>query len=274
MAKKINKVRLDVYVTEKKLTESRELAKRYILAGKVKVNGNIIDKAGQMIPEDAEVILDIPEKNFVSRGGLKLDGALEEFKIDVKDFIAVDIGSSTGGFTDCLLQRGAAKVYAFDVGYGQLHYKLRNDPRVILRENFNARFLTEKEIPEKADIAVMDVSFISVKKIWNNIKKLLNINGTLLSLIKPQFEAGRENVPRGGVIKKPETHIEVLSDILNAAYIDGWKLGGLIPSSIKGSDGNREYWILLSCQNSEINNIQDFIKDLKLDDIVKRAFTI
>lgn len=271
---KRNKIRLDNYLVQKEFAESREAAKRLILAGRVKVSGTIHDKAGEMIYDDEIVEVDIPLKQFVGRGGLKLDGVLDEFKIDVTGFIAADIGASTGGFTDCLLQRGAAKVYAVDVGYGQLHWKLRNDPRIIVMEQFNARYLRETDLPEKVDIIVMDVSFISVTKIWNNLKNILKPGGILLVLVKPQFEAGRENIPKGGVIKDPKIHLEVLNNTVSQAKTDGWQIQKLIPSPIKGSDGNREYWLYLTLPEYISSQINKNAIELNLDEIIARAFKI
>jgi len=181
------KERLDKLLVERGLVKSRERAKALIMAGKVTVNGQVVDKAGASVPADSVIEVKGEDIPYVSRGGLKLETAINEFGLDVKDFTCLDVGASTGGFTDCLLQHGAKKVYAVDVGKGQLDWKLRNDPRVISIEQFNARYLTDKEIPEKVDLIVIDVSFISLTKILPVVKQFLKPEGKIVALIKPQF---------------------------------------------------------------------------------------
>lgn len=245
--KQNKKIRLDKLLVEKGLCESREKAQALILAGKVWValdfkNFQRITKAGTKVPENAPVKLeeDFP---YVSRGGLKLEGALNAFKINVKNTVCLDIGASTGGFTHCLLLKGAKKVYAVDVGKGQLHYKLRQDSKVIVMEGINARYLTEEMFPEKFDLITIDVSFISLKKILPPAKKLLKTTGKILALIKPQFEAGPKFVKKG-VVKDNFIRAKVINEI----WIFGEELRlkplGVVESPILGPKGNKEFFIL------------------------------
>ncbi len=245
--KQNKKIRLDKLLVEKGLCESREKAQALILAGKVWValdfkNFQRITKAGTKVPENAPVKLeeDFP---YVSRGGLKLEGALNAFKINVKNTVCLDIGASTGGFTHCLLLKGAKKVYAVDVGKGQLHYKLRQDSKVIVMEGINARYLTEEMFPEKFDLITIDVSFISLKKILPPAKKLLKTTGKILALIKPQFEAGPKFVKKG-VVKDNFIRAKVVNEI----WIFGEELRlkplGVVESPILGPKGNKEFFIL------------------------------
>ena len=245
--KQNKKIRLDKLLVEKGLCESREKAQALILAGKVWValdlkNFQKITKAGTKVPEDTSLKLeeDFP---YVSRGGLKLEGALNAFKIDVKDAVCLDIGASTGGFTHCLLLRGAKKVYAVDVGKGQLHYKLRQDPKVIVMEGINARYLTEEMFPEKFDLITIDVSFISLKKILSPARKLLKTTGKILALIKPQFEAGPRFVKKG-VVKDNFIRAKIVNEIW--AFGEQLKLKplGVVESPIPGPKGNKEFFIL------------------------------
>ena len=237
----MKKVRLDQRVFELGFTESRERAKTTVMSGIVFVNGQRADKPGMPVDPDADIEVRGVALPFVSRGGFKLDKALKVFPIDPAGKTCIDCGASTGGFTDVLLQHGAAKVYAVDVGYGQLAWKLRNDERVINLERTNLRYVTEEQIPELLDIAVMDVSFISVKLILPVAARLMDGKGRFYILIKPQFEAGRENVGKKGVVRDPAVHRQVISDI--AAFVDsfGYAMAQLDFSSITGPEGNIEY---------------------------------
>lgn len=238
---KQSKKRLDTILMERKLVDSREKARRLILAGLVKVRGVNQPKPGMLIFVNEEIIIDDSGEQYVSRGGKKLAAALDQFSINPSGLVCLDIGCSTGGFTDCLLQKGAKRIYAVDVGYGQLHYRLRKDPRIIILERCNARYLTSDEISEPIDFTVIDVSFISLHLVLQPVKSFLTEKGFVVVLIKPQFEAGREKVPRGGVIRSRETHCEVLEKVVEQCGKNGWKVVGLIPSPIPGVSGNREY---------------------------------
>lgn len=216
------------------------------MAGYVFVNGVKVTKPGTGISADAEVEVRAPRTRYVSRGGLKLEGALEFFDLNVEGLTAVDVGASTGGFTDCLLQRGASKVYAIDVGYGQLAWKLRQDPRVIVMERRNIRYLDQDELGEKVDLATVDVSFISLKKVLPTVCGLVRPEGLILALVKPQFEVGREKVGKRGVVKDSRLHEEVLSALLEACTeIPCFSLG-VTYSPVLGPEGNVEFWLLLS----------------------------
>ncbi|MFC1840314.1 TlyA family RNA methyltransferase [Thermodesulfobacteriota bacterium] len=239
------KTRLDQILVNKGLVESRQKAKAMIMAGEVMVNGVKQDKPGHTFYESSEITLKTASIPYVSRGGLKLEAAIDHFKIDVNDRVMLDIGASTGGFTDCLLQNGAKKVITVDVGYGQLHWKLRQDPRVIIFEKTNARHLTPEHINEPAEGAVIDVSFISLKIIIPVITQLLPGDSFIVALIKPQFEAGKEQVGKGGVIKDPDLHQSIVSNIREFCIDTGWKVEGYIPSPILGPKGNREFLIYL-----------------------------
>ena len=206
------KERLDVLLVQAGLAESREKAQRVIRSGKVRVEGQVQTKPGQSYPEDATIEVEASDR-FVSRGGEKLQGALDVFPIDLKDRICIDVGSSTGGFTDCMLQHGAKQVFAIDVGKGQLHWKLRNDERVVVRESVNARYLTPEDFEVQMDFMASDVSFISLTKILPAVTPLLASGAELVTLIKPQFEAGPEKVGKGGVVRDPEVHREVVERI-------------------------------------------------------------
>jgi len=242
----MKKIRLDQLLVEKGLAESREKAKRLILAGQILVDGHPSPKPGHNLAPDHKIILKEAER-FVSRGGEKLEGAMEAFPIELKGQVCLDIGSSTGGFTDCMLQHGATKVYAIDVGKGQLHWKLREDDRVVVMEGTNARHLTPKDLPEPADFASIDTSFISLTNILPAVKGLLKPGGEIVSLIKPQFEAGKEDVNKGrGVITNPTIHEAVISKIRKFGTEElGLKWIGLETSPLKGPKGNIEflaYW--------------------------------
>jgi len=238
----VKRTRLDALLVTRGLAESRSQAGALILAGRVRMGDTTPTKAGTPVPEDADVSLILPPR-FVSRGGEKLDHALTAFALDVAGFVAADLGASTGGFTDCLLQRGASRVYAVDVGYGELHYRLRQDPRVVVMDRTNARYL--ESLPEPAQIAVMDLSFISLALVLPAALRVTAPDAAVVALIKPQFEAGRGAVGRGGVVRDPETHRAVLQSVTNAARALGLRLHGLTASPLKGPAGNIEflgYW--------------------------------
>lgn len=237
----MKKVRLDQLVFDLGYTESRERAKTTIMSGLVFVNGQRADKPGMPVSQDAQIEVRGEAIPFVSRGGFKLDKALKVFPIDPKDKICIDCGASTGGFTDVLLQHGAAKVYAVDVGYGQLAWKLRVDPRVVNLERTNLRYVTHEQIPDTVDLAVMDVSFISIRLVLPAVKELLKEDADLVCLIKPQFEAGREEVGKKGVVRDEAVHREVVQGILDFAPTIGLSVMGLDYSPIKGPEGNIEY---------------------------------
>ncbi len=235
--------RLDLLLVEKGIVETRAKAQALILSGKVKVSDKIIDKCGTMIDENSNIII-TEEMPFVSRGGIKLDYAINEFNLKIEGKVALDIGASTGGFTDCLLKKGAKKVYAVDVGHNQLDPKLRKDARIILIEKFNARYISKEVIPEKIEIITIDVSFISIKKIFPALKKL-DFSGYIISLIKPQFEAERKYIKKG-IVKDEKVHTGILEDIISYSQSLGFNYHGYCKSPIKGAKGNIEYFILLS----------------------------
>lgn len=237
----MKKVRLDQLVFDLGLTESRERAKTTIMSGHVFVNGQRADKPGMSVAPDAKVELHGEALPFVSRGGFKLDKALKVFPVDPSGLHCIDCGASTGGFTDVLLQHGAAKVYSVDVGYGQLAWKLRTDERVVNLERTNLRYITAQEIPELLDLAVMDVSFISIRLVLPAVKQLLKLDADLICLIKPQFEAGREEVGKKGVVRDVRVHEQVVQGILDFAPGIGLSVQGLDFSPIKGPEGNIEY---------------------------------
>lgn len=235
------KIRLDQYLVQHGLTQSRERAKALIMSGIVFVNEQKVDKAGEMIKEDAKVEVRGHDIGYVSRGGLKLEKAMKIFPITLEGKICADIGASTGGFTDCMLQNGAARVYAVDVGYGQLDWKLRNDPRVVCLERTNARYLDHEQVPDVLDFASIDVSFISLKLIFPALYSLLREGGEIACLIKPQFEAGPEKVGKKGVVRDPKVHLEVLGNFLTHAKDNHFTVLGITYSPIRGPEGNIEY---------------------------------
>lgn len=237
----MKKIRLDQLVYDLGYTESRERAKTTIMSGLVFVNGQRADKPGTPVAPDAEIQVRGEALPFVSRGGFKLDKALKVFPVDPTGKVCIDCGASTGGFTDVLLQHGAAKVYAVDVGYGQLAWKLRNDSRVINLERTNLRYITKEQIPDPIELAVMDVSFISIKLVLPAVKELLLPGADIICLIKPQFEAGREEVGKKGVVRDSNVHCEVIHNILDFAPEIGLSVQGLDYSPIKGPEGNIEY---------------------------------
>ncbi|MFO7269868.1 MAG: TlyA family RNA methyltransferase [Sphaerobacter thermophilus] len=242
------RVRADELLVARGLAETRSRARAMIMAGSVRSGDRVIDKPGTLLPPDAP--LDLRERpRFVSRGGEKLDWALEQFALDVRDRICADFGASTGGFTDVLLQRGAARVYAIDVGYGQLDYRLRQDPRVVVLDRTNVRYL--ESLPEPIDIVTIDVSFISLALVLPAALRVLKPDGSCVALIKPQFEAGREKVGKGGVVRDPRVHREVLRRVLTEAQSLGFTVRGLTPSPIRGPAGNVEFLVWLSLEGGE-----------------------
>lgn len=238
MAEKTVRQRLDILVHQRGLAPSREKARAMIMAGEVIVADRVIDKPGTQIDTAAEITIKCKAR-FVSRGGDKLAGALDDFQLNVSERVCADVGASTGGFTDCLLQNGAARVYAIDVGYGQLDYTLRQDARVIVMERTNARYLTE--LPERINLAVVDASFISLRLLLPAIKGWLLSPADVITLIKPQFEAGKRDVDKGGVVKDSAIHARVLEEILTFAHEKGFVIRGLTTSPIKGPAGNIEF---------------------------------
>jgi len=253
------KVRLDVLLTERGLAESRAKAQALIMAGQVRIDGQVALKPAVMVAAESGVTVDAGPR-FVSRGGEKLDAALTVLEIDVQGLTCADVGASTGGFTDCLLQRGAAKVYAIDVGKGILHWKIRNDPRVVLMEKTNARLI--QTLPEKMDLVTIDASFISLKILLPVVKRWFTPvrfsegrqAGGVIALIKPQFEAGKKDVARGeGVIRDPEIHRQVLLDVLTYARSEGWGLYGLIRSPLLGPKGNVEFLAWLDLNETRVD---------------------
>ena len=258
MAKK----RLDVMLVERNLVASRERAKTTIMAGLVLVDGQKIDKAGTMVKEDANLRVLGDNIGYVSRCGLKLAKAIKTFNLDLTDLVVADIGASTGGFTDCSLQNGARKVFAIDVGYGQLAWSLRTDERVINMERTNIRYVTPEDIGEEINFASIDVAFISLDKVLPVAKTLLSADGKIVALIKPQFEAGKEKVGKKGVVREPKIHEEVIQKIVNLSREIGFVPRELTFSPVKGPEGNIEYLILLDLDTVHISNItEELIKD-------------
>lgn len=238
------KVRLDVLVVERRLADSREKAKAYIMAGNVFVNGVREDKAGTMVKEDCEIELKGIASKYVSRGGFKLEKAVELWQVPLDGRVCMDVGSSTGGFTDCMLQNGAVRVYAIDSGTNQLAWKLRSDPRVVSMEQTNIRYVTAGQIPEKVQTVSIDVSFISLTKVLSPVRALCEEGASIVTLIKPQFEAGREKVGKKGVVRESSTHIEVITKVITYALAHGFEFKNLSFSPIKGPEGNIEYLAL------------------------------
>ena len=241
----MKKERLDVLLVKKGLASSREKAKAIIMSGIVFVDGQREDKAGSTFDEKQEIIVKGKTLKYVSRGGLKLEKAMKNFDIVLKDKVCMDVGASTGGFTDCMLQNGAVKVYSVDVGHGQLDWKLRNDERVVCMERTNMRYMTEDDIDEKASFVSIDVSFISLTKILPAVYRILNTGGEVVALIKPQFEAGREKVGKKGVVRDPAVHLEVIEKVIAYASTIAMEPCHLSFSPIKGPEGNIEYLLHL-----------------------------
>lgn len=264
------KKRLDILLLDRGYYKSRVRAKASIMAGIVSVDGRVVDKAGTMVKEDCSIKVKENPIPYVSRGGLKLQRALDLFDIDVAGKTALDTGASTGGFTDCLLQRGVKKVYAVDVGYGQLDWKLRNDERVIVMERTNIRYVKPEGIGELCDMAVIDVAFISLTLVLQTVDRLLKPQGEIVALIKPQFEAGRDKVGKGGIIRDAQVHREVVLKVYRFFSESGYGIKGLTYSPITGGDGNIEYLIYaVKGERDFVKNIQDII-----DRVVEEAHSI
>ena len=262
------KKRLDVLLVEKGLADSREKAKRLIMAGIVYVDNNKEDKAGTTFEEDKLIEVRGATLKYVSRGGLKLEKAMETFPIQLADTVCMDVGASTGGFTDCMLQNGAVKVYAVDVGHGQLDWKLRNDPRVVCMEKTNIRYVEPKDIEELVDFASIDVSFISLTKVLGPVYNLLTESGEVAALIKPQFEAGREQVGKKGVVRDKKVHKDVIRLVIEYAKSIHFTPEGLTFSPVKGPEGNIEYLVYLKKIASE-DALE--ITDQMIDEIVEES---
>ena len=255
------KERLDILLVDKGICTSRERAKANIMAGLVFVDGQRVDKAGEKVNIDADIVFKGEELKYVSRGGLKLEKAMNEFNISLKDKVCMDIGASTGGFTDCMLQNDASKVFSVDVGYGQFAWKLRTDERVVCMERTNIRYVTPEDIGEKLDFASIDVSFISLRTIMPAVKNLLKETGEVVALIKPQFEAGRDKVGKKGVVRDKEVHHEVILKIVNYLIENEFNILGLSYSPIKGPEGNREYLVYFTKDKEKESNFELSIID-------------
>ncbi|WP_044913712.1 TlyA family RNA methyltransferase [Butyrivibrio sp. WCE2006] len=268
------KERLDVILVSRGLAPSREKAKAVIMAGDVFVNGQREDKPGTSFDESKITSLEVKgdQLPYVSRGGLKLEKAMKSFELTLDGFVCMDIGASTGGFTDCMLQNGASKVYSVDVGHGQLAWKLRSDERVVCMEKTNFRYLTREDIDDDLDFASVDVSFISLTKILIPARKLLKDTGEMVCLIKPQFEAGREKVGKKGVVREPETHEEVIRKVMDFADIIGFKVLNLDFSPVRGPEGNIEYLLYIrkdESRNAEVSEINEGEGLHKLAEVVE-----
>ena len=261
----IKKERIDILLVEKGIITSRERAKTNIMAGKIFVDGHRVDKVGEKVDVDADIIFKGEEIPYVSRGGLKLEKAMKSFNIILEDKVCMDIGASTGGFTDCMLQNHASKVFAVDVGYGQFAWKLRTDERVVCMERTNIRYVTPEEIGEKLDFASIDVSFISLKTIMPATVNLLKEDGEIVALIKPQFEAGREKVGKKGVVSDINVHKEVVTKIVDYLISKELNILGISYSPIKGPEGNREYLVYFTKNKEKPSNF----KMEQIDEIVE-----
>ncbi len=256
------KIRLDQRIFDLGLAESREKAKAIVMSGAVYLGGQKADKPGMSVPSDCVPELRGETLKYVSRGGLKLEKALQVFPVEVRDRICIDCGASTGGFTDVLLQNGAKKVYAVDVGYGQLAWKLRQDHRVVNIERCNLRYLTPEQVPEPLDLAVMDVSFISIRLILPVVRSFLKPDADYLCLIKPQFEAGREQVGKKGIVRDPAVHRDVIENCFSAAREAGYSVMGLDSSPIRGQEGNIEFllWLVNSVREEPLLDIDAVVE--------------
>ena len=255
------KDRLDIMLVKNGLFQSREKAKASIMAGLILVDGQMVDKAGTPVSDTAVLTIKEGICPYVSRGGLKLEKAMKLYSFSLENAVAMDIGASTGGFTDCMLQNGARKVYAVDVGYGQLDWKLRNDPRVVNMEKVNIRYVDPETIEDKIDFISIDVSFISLKLVLPVAAKLLSETGRLVCLVKPQFEAGREQVGKNGIVREKSVHLEVIQKVAGYAQESGFYVRGLTFSPVTGAKGNIEYLMYLTVeQPSEEEKIPDFDK--------------
>lgn len=255
----MKKERLDALLVAQGFFENRSKAQGAIMAGQILVNDQKIDKPGTQVTEQVKIKIIGNKLPYVSRGGLKLEKALKVFPISLCDKVVADIGASTGGFTDCSLQNGARKVYAIDVGYGQLAWSLRNDARVVNMERTNVRYLDETALPEKIQIATIDVAFISLDKVLPAVKKLLSEDGCVIALVKPQFEAGKEKVGKKGVVRDPKVHEEVIEKVIAMAKTEKFGIGGLQYSPIKGPEGNIEYLLYLT-QDEQDNVDKECVK--------------
>ena len=260
------KERLDILLVEKGICESREKAKTNIMAGLIFVDGQRVDKAGEKVKVDADIVFKGEKLKYVSRGGLKLEKAMNTFGIDLTNKVCMDIGASTGGFTDCMLQNNASKVFAVDVGYGQFAWKLRTDERVVCMEKTNIRYVTPEDIGIALDFASIDVSFISLRTIMPAVKALLGDKGEVVALIKPQFEAGRDKVGKKGVVRDKEVHLEVINTIINFLLENEFNVLGLSYSPIKGPEGNTEYLVYFTKDkeregNFELSQIEDIVNE-------------
>ena len=254
---KVKKERIDVLLVKKNLVQSRERAKTTIMAGMVIVDGNKIDKAGTMVKENADIRVLGNQIPYVSRGGLKLEKAIKEFGVELKGKVTADIGASTGGFTDCMLQNGAVKVFAIDVGYGQLAWSLRTDERVVNMERTNVRNVTPEDIGQLIDLASIDVAFISLEKVLPAVKAMLKPDGQVVALIKPQFEAGKEKVGKKGVVRDPKVHLEVIHKVIDTAREMEFVTKELTFSPVKGPEGNIEYLVWLTKDREAADNVTD-----------------
>ncbi|SFA87611.1 TlyA family RNA methyltransferase [Clostridium frigidicarnis] len=264
------KERLDILLVERGIISSREKAKFEIMAGKIFVDGFRVDKCGEKIKVDANIEFKGDTLKYVSRGGLKLEKAMAKFGINLEDSICMDIGASTGGFTDCMLQNGAKKVFAIDVGYGQFAWKLRTDPRVVCMERTNVRYVEKEHIVDEPDFASIDVSFISLTKVVPVVLNLLNDKGSIVALIKPQFEAGRDKVGKKGVVREASTHKEVIVKIVEFLLEKGVTIIDLDFSPIKGPEGNIEYLVYFTKDNSVIsefnmNKVEEIVSESHKD---------
>ena len=260
------KERLDVLLVDKGICTSRERAKTNIMAGLIFVDGQRVDKAGEKVSVDADIVFKGEELKYVSRGGLKLEKAMNTFGIDLTNKVCMDIGASTGGFTDCMLQNHASKVFSVDVGYGQFAWKLRTDERVVCMERTNIRYVTPEDIGVPLDFASIDVSFISLRTIMPAVKNLLGDKGEVVALIKPQFEAGREKVGKKGVVRDIEVHLVVVNKIVNFLIENDFNVLGLSFSPIKGPEGNREYLVYFTKDKEkegtfELSQIDDVVRE-------------
>ena len=260
------KERLDILLVEKGICESREKAKTNIMAGLIFVDGQRVDKAGEKVKVDADIVFKGEKLKYVSRGGLKLEKAMNTFGINLANKVCMDIGASTGGFTDCMLQNDASKVFAVDVGYGQFAWKLRTDERVVCMEKTNIRYVTPQDIGIALDFASIDVSFISLRTIMPAVKELLGPKGEVVALIKPQFEAGRDKVGKKGVVREKSVHLEVINTIITFLLENDFNVLGLSYSPIKGPEGNREYLVYFTKDkekegNFELSQIEDIVNE-------------
>lgn len=258
----MTKQRLDCLLVERELVLNREEAQRLIRAGKVLVNETVADKPGHKFELDAILRINAKESPFVGRGGLKLDAALKQFNLDVTGFIVADLGASTGGFTDCLLKHGAAKVYAIDVGYGQLAMPLQKDSRVVVMDRTNCRYLTEEDIEQKVDLIVADLSFISLRTVFPAMQRILKEDGEAIVLIKPQFEIGKGRVGKKGIVRKMEDHLEVINECRMFYIHNGWSMKGLIASPIQGKEGNSEFLAYLSTKIEAENITLEMVESI------------